>query len=548
MISWKNLSLTKKLMMTLGFPILLFTSVIFYGLLTSIGVSKDMQELNTLQIQHAMLAQSMEKDAIQVQQWLTDISATRAKDGLNDGFTEAEKSYQSFLKSSAQIKGDLTQINTEQSKTTIAMMDEMEKRFHVYYATGKEMAQAYIDGGPAQGNKLMSSFDIAAASFSETITKFIEKQMTAYNVAFKNVTESVHKLTSDFYIITALTTLMVILFTINIHKLITRITLLTTALCNVSVTKDLTTRLDVNNQDELGKASQGFNQLLQSLEDTLKDITESFITMASDTDAMATLSESTSTGMQSQQSKIEQVATAMNEMSSTVQEVTRNTASAAESANNTNDEAEKTQKIMTQTMSSINNLSGEVERAAGVIQNLEVESDNIGSILDTIRGIADQTNLLALNAAIEAARAGEQGRGFAVVADEVRTLAKRTQESTQQIQSLIQIFQAGAKDAGQVMVQGKGLAEESVRQAELASESLQNITTMVASISDMNTQIATASEEQTAVAEEINKNIVSINEKAEDTTESSIQTATAGANIAKLSSRLSEIVKIFKIS
>jgi len=365
--------------------------------------------------------------------------------------------------------------------------------------------------------------------------------------SIESINQSVHNLTIDYIVITCLAFTMIIILILIIRTLITRISLLASTIKNVESTKNLRIRIKDNNKDELGEAAHCLNNFLQSLEDTLRDISDSFITMASDTDVMASLSESTRNGMQSQQGKIEQVATAMNQMSSTVQEVTRNTSSAAESANNTNTEAEKTQKIMTQTMSSINNLSGEVERAAGVIHNLEVESENIGSILDTIRGIADQTNLLALNAAIEAARAGEQGRGFAVVADEVRTLAQRTQESTQEIQSLIEKFQAGAKDAGQVMVQGKELAQESVDHASKASDSLQNITSMVASISDMNAQIATASEQQTAVAEEINRNIVSINEKAQDTTDSSVQTAQAGESIASMSSRLQKIIEIFKI-
>jgi methyl-accepting chemotaxis protein len=192
-------------------------------------------------------------------------------------------------------------------------------------------------------------------------------------------------------------------------------------------------------------------------------------------------------------------------------------------------------------------LAAEIESASEVIRNLEKDSNQIGSILDVIKGIAEQTNLLALNAAIEAARAGEQGRGFAVVADEVRTLASRTQESTEEIQSMIEKLQSGAKVAVSVMSDSRKYADDSVSHAKSAGEALEMITQSISTITEMNTQIATAAEEQSAVSEEINGNIVNINHAAEEAAEGANSTSTESERLAEMAKELQLLVHQFKI-
>lgn len=216
-----------------------------------------------------------------------------------------------------------------------------------------------------------------------------------------------------------------------------------------------------------------------------------------------------------QKEEVDKVATAMNEMSATVHEVARNATEAAEAAQQADAETRTGKSVVSQAIEAIDLLASEVESAAQVIHKLEQDSDEIGAVLDVIRGIAEQTNLLALNAAIEAARAGEQGRGFAVVADEVRTLAQRTQQSTQEIQNMIERLQSGSQDAVKAMEQGKNRAQAGVTQAAEAGTSLETIAAAVSTISDMNTQIATAAEEQSVVAEEINLNINSISDMSD---------------------------------
>jgi methyl-accepting chemotaxis protein len=197
-------------------------------------------------------------------------------------------------------------------------------------------------------------------------------------------------------------------------------------------------------------------------------------------------------------------------------------------------------------MSDIEGLAQAVEQAGGVIHKLEADSENIGTVLDVIRGIAEQTNLLALNAAIEAARAGEQGRGFAVVADEVRNLASRTQQSTQEIQGMIEQLQSGARDAVQVMDTGREQAQTSVEQAARAGASLEAITQAVASIREMNHHMAESARQQGQVAEEINQNLTNITQVAEQTTEGAGQLGQASDQLAGLATELQSLVGHFK--
>jgi aerotaxis receptor len=261
----------------------------------------------------------------------------------------------------------------------------------------------------------------------------------------------------------------------------------------------------------------------------------------------AAVVEQTNQGINQQQSEIEQVATAMNEMSATVHEVAQNASIAAQATEQADREVMQGKRVVSESIDGINRLAQEVERASQAIGKLAVDSQQIGSVVDVIRGIADQTNLLALNAAIEAARAGEQGRGFAVVADEVRTLASRTQESTDEIQRMIQNLQRAADDAVKVMEEGQRISAASVEQANHTGASLEAITQAVARINDMAGQIATAAEEQSAVSEEISRNVVSINMVAEQTTAASGETARDVQELVQEATALRELVRQFGI-
>jgi methyl-accepting chemotaxis protein len=309
---------------------------------------------------------------------------------------------------------------------------------------------------------------------------------------------------------------------------------------------DLTHRLDAAGNDEMARLSGAFNRFATQIQSLVRQVADSTASLHTSSNRMGEISASTSDGIRRQQSETDQVATAVNEMAATVQEVSRSATRAADAATTANHETANGREVVQETIKVITSLAKEVDAAASAMQRLETDSHNIGAVLDVIRGIAEQTNLLALNAAIEAARAGEQGRGFAVVADEVRVLAQRTQKSTQEIEAMIAALQQAAKATAGVMNSGRVRAQETVTQAKKAGAALDSISGAVGVISEMNVQIATAVEEQSAVAEEINKNIANISHIAEMTAEGARQTEQSSNDIRKLAEQLGSVVSRFR--
>ena len=265
------------------------------------------------------------------------------------------------------------------------------------------------------------------------------------------------------------------------------------------------------------------------------------------TQNMTVISKETVTGVLKQQEETDQVATAMNEMTASVQEVARTATNAAEAARNADNEAKAGKQVVLETMQSIDTLASEVEKAAETLSELEADIGNIGAIVDVIRGITEQTNLLALNAAIEAARAGEHGRGFAVVADEVRTLAARTQSSTHEIEEMVERLQQGARAAVKVMNESRESAKTSVEKAASAGSALDTITAMISTMDEMSTQISNAANEQSSVAEDINRGIVNISQIADHTADGARATSEAVDTLSSLSSQLQDASGKFNV-
>jgi methyl-accepting chemotaxis protein len=312
-------------------------------------------------------------------------------------------------------------------------------------------------------------------------------------------------------------------------------------------TGDLTRKLDDSSQDEFGDLAKNCNNLIDSLKTLISGISSRAAQLAAAAEQTSAVTAQTTQSIQNQKSQVAQVAAATTEMHSTSQLVTKSAEDTLNQIKHADNEAEKVKVISEENKSTILVLARDVEEAAEVINKLHQDSASIGGILDVIRGVADQTNLLALNAAIEAARAGEQGRGFAVVADEVRTLASRTQKSTQEINSMIEVLQAGAEKAVQVMNQGKEQTTICVEQTEKATVALESITDAVHKAYDVSSQIEQSAREQNVVSQEISEKLENIVNIAEETTIGANQTSESSHEVAKLAEELQSSVQQFRV-
>ena len=309
---------------------------------------------------------------------------------------------------------------------------------------------------------------------------------------------------------------------------------------------DLTRVLDQNAQDEVSRLAHYFNEFTKKMRDSLSDVANNSDVVLNHAQTVATASETAQSLTQNQNDITTQVATAMEQMTSQIRDVSNNAGAAEQAANDARNNTSQGKEIVSSTIEQMQSLSTNIDGVSQVVASLAAESDNIGSVLDVIRGIAEQTNLLALNAAIEAARAGEQGRGFAVVADEVRTLANRTEQSTNEIQQMIQKLQSGAQEAVSAVKISQDISGKTVEQTSKADDSLSEIDKLMELISEMNTQIARATEQQTQAADEVNLRINDLAGMTDESLATSDQLNNASIQLKSSSNSMSEVVSRFK--
>ncbi len=504
----------------------------------SMKISDQSTQLAESRIPILTKAHELKLSVVQVQQWLTDISATRGRDGLNDGFDEAENNAGKFRS----LVDELIALDSEHAARYQAMLPV----FNAYYDVGKQMAQAYIDEGPVGGNQMMAQFDEVAAKIAEEVDGFLAG-VTEETASALSAQQEMATSTGRSAVIGSLIVLLGIgLVYFIISRALACLPKVVGELQRVA-DGDLTSSIDVTREDEIGDLMRGLQAMQKRLREMISHITNTTAQLSAAAEKMSVVTRQTSNTIQQQQSETGQVATAMNGMTVTVQEVARNIADTVHATNDANSETSAGGKVVEQTIQSIQQLAEQIETASKVIHQVEQDSDSISTVLDVIKSIAEQTNLLALNAAIEAARAGEQGRGFAVVADEVRTLASRTQESTEEINQMIDKLQSGSRQAVKVMSLSQEQTQSAVEKASAAGTSLATIADTVGRINDMSIQIANAAEKQSAVSEKIGHNIVKISDMSAETAMGSTQTAEASQDLAVMATQLQALVEKFRV-
>ncbi len=420
--------------------------------------------------------------------------------------------------------------------------------FIQYYEQVKQAATAFINDDKMQGSLLLNQ----SIKTSSRILKALKKQYHTHKQDQEQIVEQVHQ--SNKNVSFSIYLLLVVMLVMGSSISLFLANLISSALISLrntveSIEKsgDLTQRAEIKSSDEVGTLAAAFNRLIDNMAMIVSEVIQKSEQVSSSAEQLSSITEQTSRGVKQQSDEILQVSTAMNQMSATVTEVASNAQHASDSAEIGNAEATNGSEVVQKTIITINDLASGVQGASSVIEKFKNDSENIGTVLDVIKNIAEQTNLLALNAAIEAARAGEQGRGFAVVADEVRTLAQRTQESTIEIENLVETLQSGAGKAVEVMQQSQVKTENTVTQAKQAGQSLDAINESVNNILQINTQIAIAAEQQAATAEEVNRNISNIQAVSEQTASGAEQTSASSKELNELGAQLRSLVGQFNV-
>jgi len=412
------------------------------------------------------------------------------------------------------------------------------------YRRGLEEFKA-ADFDPRVGDRAVKGIDRGP-------TRALDQAAEAISLAVRQATADLKQRGAHTMEVTAIISLLTLLGIVVVSVwMVRRIVLLPTRDISECLNRfsegDFTRRELATHEGELGEVLMNAQRVREHLGRIIHEVRGSSSDLLEASGELTSITGTTKSDLDQQQADIRQVATAMDQMAAGVAQVSANAEAAAEAAKKADQATVAGREMVDKTIGAIGGLARDVEGAATVIQTLESDVANIATVLDVIRGIAEQTNLLALNAAIEAARAGEQGRGFAVVADEVRTLAGRTQDSTSEIQAMIEKLENGTSEAVRVMGEGRHQAEATVEQAAITAQSFTTIAEAVVAIAEMNQQIAVNSTEQSAVTEEIHRNVARINELAQHTGQGAESLALSGGRIAQLANDLEKLVSQFNI-
>lgn len=536
----RSLKIKTRLWVGFGAVILLFLAC---GIITSyllIKADKNASFVKEESLPYALLAKDLAFQVVQVQQFLTDVSATHNIEGYKDAEDAANK----FRIGIEKFK---TMYSKENDTDSLRKITEMESAFNTYYEEGKKMANAYVTQGIAQGNALMESFDKTSLSIASKMEEFEKQQVNEAARMSESVSNAIGSakkiLVSMSFIAMVLGALVAIYITTSITRPLSN----AVDVSNSIAKGDLSVNIKVDSEDETGQLLSAMHNMADNLKKLIGDIKSTSDNVASASEQLSASSAEMSKGVVEQSDRSTQIATAATEMSQTVNEIAKNTSTIAHSANETAKVAREGETIVEKSIVEVQEIAETVKESTSLMVSLSGRSKQIGDIVNVINEIADQTNLLALNAAIEAARAGEQGKGFAVVADEVRKLSERTAKATSEIGSMIGLIQG---EIEKTVTSMEGVSRKvgiGVDFSFQAGDALRKIVGSVNELQSMVQQIASATEEMSSTSEEISKDIMTVAHVSKETSSGSEQIANASSDLAYLATKLTDIGKQFKV-
>ena len=537
----RNLKIGVRLGLAFGFIMVIVGIFVVVTTVSLTQIENRSLQIKNESVPFALVAEKMAFDVVQVQQFLTDVSATHNPEGYKD----AEEAAKGFLEGTAKFS---EMFRKEQDTKSLQTVDALNKAFTLFYDLGKKMADAYVTQGIESGNKIMEDFDRVSKELTEKTRAFKELQI-------KEADDSTNSM------VTSMKTIKFVLFFLGIFILM--FALVTSWLITKSITSplrnavaiagkiaqgDLTMPVVAGSGDETGLLLEAIKHMVENLRDMVSQTASISNSIASAANQLHSTSGQIATGAEEVASQTGTVATASEEMSQTSADIARNCTMAADASRNTTDSANTGAKVVNETITGMNVIAEQVRQTSKTVEALGSRSDQIGAIVGTIEEIADQTNLLALNAAIEAARAGEQGRGFAVVADEVRALAERTTKATREIGEMIKAIQRETGEAVRAMEMGVQQVEKGAASSQKSGHALEEILGRISEVSMQISQIATAAEEQTATTSEVAMNIQQITEVVHQTARGAEETSKAAADLNGQAQRLQTLVSRFRLA
>lgn len=535
----KKMPIASKIFLIPGIAALSFIIYLLITVYTALNNGATLEKVQKVQFPALQLSASTLVDMQKVRDTLSSAVTTGDQDTLTvaqDLAEEAKKGLNQIGAISPEFRSDISRISSG---------------FDQYFDVAYDVSQSMVNG-TADFSRLGELSMRMNKSYDDVISAmstFRDAQQAAFEEAFKNTDSANTSLISTGVILAVVVTVLLFATAVPIVRGIKQsIDDVVRSLKDIAQENgDLTVRIETKSEDEIGELVYWFNQFMDKLQGVVRDVVEASLPLSNLAQNLRGVTEETQRTIDVQQRSATNAKQAVDTMSGSVDGVAHSAAQAASDANEATTAASEGRQIVQQTVTSIQQLAENVRETADVIARLESDSNKVGSVLDVIKGIAEQTNLLALNAAIEAARAGEQGRGFAVVADEVRTLASRTQQSTEEIQSTIEQLQNAAHSAVEVMSRGTEQATSSVETANKAGSSLETITSTIGRINQMNEQIAHNTEDQRTVAVDIVRHVDEIHERTEQTASRSGELGSMCNELADLAQHLESIAKQFRV-